>query len=68
MTTSSFSRGAIEYAIKVPQRIILIDGKELARLMVQYGVGVRVERTVEIKRIDLDYFDEGDDRSRVFDE
>ena len=29
--------------------------------MVQYGVGVRIERTVEIKRIDLDYFDEGDE-------
>lgn len=61
VTTSSFSKGAIEYAIKVPQRIILIDGKELSRLMVQYGVGVRVERTVELKRIDLDYFDEGDE-------
>ncbi len=61
VTTSSFSRGAIEYAIKVPQRIILIDGKELARLMVQYGVGVRIERTVELKRIDLDYFDEGEE-------
>jgi restriction system protein len=61
VTTSSFSKGATEYASKVPQRIILIDGKELARLMVQYGVGVRVERTVEIKRIDLDYFDEGDE-------
>lgn len=61
VTTSSFSRGAIEYALKVPQRIILIDGKELARLMVQYGVGVRIERTVELKRIDLDYFDEGDE-------
>jgi restriction system protein len=61
VTTSSFSKGAIEYAIKVPQRIILIDGEELTRLMVQYGVGVRIERTVEIKRIDLDYFDEGDD-------
>jgi restriction system protein len=61
VTTSSFSKGAIEYAIKVPQRIILIDGKELARLMVQYGVGVRIERTVEIKRIDLDYFGEGDE-------
>ena len=46
---------------KVPQRIILIDGGELTRLMVQYGVGVRVERTVQIKRIDLDYFDEGDE-------
>jgi restriction system protein len=61
VTTSSFSKGAVEYAIKVPQRIILIDGKRLAQLMVQYGVGVRVERTVEIKRIDLDYFDEGDE-------
>jgi restriction system protein len=61
VTTSSFSKGAIEYAIRVPQRIILIDGEELTRLMVQYGVGVRIERTVEIKRIDLDYFDEGED-------
>ena len=61
VTTSSFSKGAAEYATKVPQRIILIDGKKLAQLMVQYGVGVRIERTVEIKRIDLDYFDEGDE-------
>ena len=61
VTTSSFSKGAAEYANKVPQRIILIDGEALTRLMVQYGVGVRVERTVEIKRIDLDYFDEGDE-------
>jgi restriction system protein len=61
VTTSAFSKGAIEYTNKVPQKIILIDGEELTRLMVQYGVGVRVERKVEIKRIDLDYFDEGDD-------
>ena len=61
VTTSSFSKGAAEYATKVPQRIILIDGKKLAQLMVQYGVGVGIERTVEIKRIDLDYFDEGDE-------
>ena len=31
------------------------------RLMVQYSVGVRTERAVAIKRIDLDYFDEGED-------
>jgi restriction system protein len=61
VTTSSFTKGAVEYAIKIPQRIILVDGDELTRLMVQYGVGVRIERTVEIKRIDLDYFDDGDD-------
>ena len=61
VTTSSFSKGAIEYASKVPQRIILIDGDELTRLMVQYGVGVRIERTVDIKRIDADYFSEDEE-------
>ena len=60
VTTSSFSRGAIEYASRVPQKIILLDGAELTRLMIQYGVGVRTERTVEIKRVDIDYFDEGE--------
>ena len=45
----------------VSQKIVLIDGEELTRLMLQYGVGVRVERTVEIKRIDADYFDDSED-------
>ena len=61
VTTSSFSRIAAEYAFRIPQRIILVDGKELTRLMMQYGVGVRTERTIELKRIDLDYFEEIDD-------
>ncbi len=60
VTTSSFSKQAYEYAQKVPQRIILLDGDELARLMIQYGVGVRTERVVDIKRIDMDYLDEGE--------
>jgi len=61
VTTSSFSRGAVEYANRVPQRIILIDGAELGRLMVRYGVGVRIERTIELKRLDLDYFEQVED-------
>jgi restriction system protein len=61
VTTSSFSKGAMEYANKVPQKIVLIDGEKLTGLMVQYGVGVRLERTVEIKRIDTDYFDESEE-------
>jgi len=61
VTTSSFSRGAVEYAGRVPQRIILVDGSELTRLMIQYGVGVRTERTIELKRIDLDYFEEAEE-------
>jgi restriction system protein len=60
-TTSSFTKHAIEYAQKVPQRVILIDGNELAKLMLQYGIGVRTERTVEIRRLDDTYFNlEGD--------
>jgi restriction system protein len=58
VTTSSFSSGARDYARRIPQRIILIDGEDLTRLMVQYQVGVRIERTVDLKRIDMDYFDE----------
>ena len=61
VTTSSFTRGAIEFAFRIPQKIILVDGNELTRLMMQYGVGVRTERTIELKRIDLDYFEEIDD-------
>jgi restriction system protein len=60
VTTSSFSKGAVEYARGIPQKIILIGGDELTRLMVQYNVGVRVERTVDIKRIDADYFDDSE--------
>jgi restriction system protein len=55
-TLAPLARGAIEHAKKVLQKIILIDSEELARLMVRYEVGVRIERTVEIERLDLDSF------------
>ncbi|WP_234732352.1 restriction endonuclease [Acidocella facilis] len=59
ITTSSFSRQAQAAASQSGTlRLVLIDGEELTRLMVRFNVGVRVARTVEIKRIDLDYFDE----------
>jgi restriction system protein len=61
VTTSSFTKNAEQFAQRVPQRIILIDGSELTRLMMRYGVGVRTDRTVEVKRIDLDYFEEAED-------
>lgn len=56
VTTSSFTRTAREYAAKVPQRVILVDGDALTRLMVEHEVGVRTERSVQIRRVDLDYF------------
>lgn len=40
------------------QRLVLIDGEELTRLMIKHGVGVRTERKVELKKVDLDYFEE----------
>lgn len=58
VTTSTFSSSAIEYARHLTQRIILIDGQRLAELMIEYNVGVRVARTVEIKRVDEDFFSE----------
>ncbi len=57
ITTSSYSKEAMDYAQSVtPLRIILIDGRELARLMIDFGVGVAVMRAYELKRVDLDYF------------
>ena len=58
VTTSSFTIKARDYVKLSPKRIILIDGPELARLMVVHGVGVRTKIRHEIKRIDEDYFDQ----------
>ncbi len=57
-TTSSFSSQAKEFAARVPQRIILIDGGRLSELMVAHGVGVRTSRILEFKRVDEDFFAE----------
>lgn len=56
ITTSTFSNGAREYANNVPTRIILIDGKRLASLMIRYGVGVQVRETYKVVEIDEDFF------------
>jgi restriction system protein len=56
VTTSKFSGEAIEYARHLSQRVILI--RRLAELMIEHGVGVRLNRAIEFKKIDEDYFDE----------
>ena len=61
ITTSSFSREAVAYAEGVTPRVILVDGRELAQLMIEHGVGVAVARTYKVMRLDLDYFLQGDD-------
>lgn len=58
VTTSSFSTPAVDYARGLQQRVILIDGTRLTELMMEFGVGVRVNRTIEVKRLDEDFFGE----------
>ncbi len=58
ITTSSFTKGAREYADSVPARVVLIDGERFARLMIRYGVGVQVTQRVNIVEVDSNYFDD----------
>jgi restriction system protein len=60
VTTSKFSGEAVEFARHLTQRVILIDGRRLTELMIEHGVGVRLNRAIEFKKIDEDYFDEED--------
>jgi restriction system protein len=57
ITTSSFTREAREYVERLTQRVVLIDGTQLARLMIQHGVGVQPEQTVVLVKVDEDYFE-----------
>lgn len=59
ITTSDFSRDAEDYAARIDTRIVLINGATLAKLMMDYGVGVTTVASYEVRRVDSDYFDEG---------
>ena len=56
VTTSYFPSSAYEFITRVSKRVVLIDGPELARLMIRHRVGVRVKAIYEVKKIDEDYF------------
>jgi restriction system protein len=58
ITTSTFSREARDYASGIDTKIILLDGEEIAGLMIDHGVGVSPVATYEVKRLDTDYFAE----------
>lgn len=57
VTTSTFSQQAKDNADSFPYRIVLIDGRELAEMMIRYNVGCRTEDTVSIKRLDENFFE-----------
>lgn len=57
ITTSSFSKDALDYVNNIEKKIVLIDGARLADLMVEYGVGVDPVASYTIHKIDEDYFE-----------
>lgn len=57
ITTSTFSREAHKYVEQIENKIILIDGAQLAYLMIDYDLGVSKIETYEVKEIDSDYFE-----------
>ncbi|HEY9076174.1 MAG TPA: restriction endonuclease [Anaerolineaceae bacterium] len=59
ITTSSFSAEAVNYVSSIDAKIVLIDSKRLAELMIDYDVGVTPVTNYQLKRIDSDYFGNG---------
>jgi restriction system protein len=59
ITTSTFTASAAKYVQDVKhKKIVLIDGERLAELMMDFNVGVSSAKTFEVKRMDLEYFEE----------
>jgi restriction system protein len=56
ITTSKFTKEALDFASMIENKIILIDGDTLSNLMIDYDIGVSIVNTYLIKRIDSDYF------------
>jgi restriction system protein len=57
VTTSQFSGSAKETAEHLSKRIVLVDGDQLARLMIRHNVGCRIEETLHIKKVDEEFFE-----------
>ena len=57
LTTGTFTREAAEYVKNLDKTVVLVDGDRLAELMIEFNLGVTLEQTYEIKRIDSDFFE-----------
>jgi len=56
VTTSTFTREAIDYAAQIDTKIVLVDGRTLARLMILHDVGCAPAQSFIVKKLDSDYF------------
>lgn len=59
ITASAFTTEARQYAANIDSKVILIDGEQLAQLMIDHGIGVSTISRYEIKQVNSDYFAEG---------
>lgn len=57
VTTSSFTLSARDTAEYLSKRLVLIDGEQLARLMIRHNVGCRIEESLHVRRVDEDFFE-----------
>jgi len=60
ITTGAFSAEATAYVEHIDPKVVLIDGRRLAELMIDFDVGVNTWATYNVKRVDSDYFDEAE--------
>jgi restriction system protein len=58
ITTSNFTKEALDYTPRNETKIVLIDGEQLTQLMIDYNLGCTTHQIYEVKKIDGDYFDE----------
>ena len=56
VTTSTFTREAVDYAAQIDTKIVLVDGRTLARLMILHDVGCAPAQAFVVKKLDSDYF------------
>ena len=58
ITTGYFSADAAAYVEHIDPKVVLLEGRRLAELMIDFEVGVATARIYSVKRVDSDYFDE----------
>ena len=58
ISTGNFSNDAIEYVSKIDSKIVLIDGNQLTEYMIDHDLGVTLEKSYQLKKLDSDYFEE----------
>ncbi len=56
ITTSHFSKEALDYVGQIDPKVVLIDGADLVQLMIDHGVGVSSVAMYEVKKVDSDFF------------